>query len=273
MSEQTRTFDELGYGTVALPREGIPLFSLMLKEGGAYQLEGVVYRAFDPERPQTVWPPAKEGVVAGFTKGRTRDFDLNVGVSFAVGAAAALFGVKLPAFIKDLGAAFGVAFKDGRKLRATFDNLQQYYVFADTLRDTLEGRKESVRAEYVRKKLRAGDACVVFDQLKSTSFCVEALDGKSALVKGDLTVIKDVVGAHGNVGWGNEAQTEIEFDGAAPLVVAVKALKLAMDKDGSLRTGAQAGPPVKMMGPEAGGASPLEVFPADRPIFIVPSVG
>jgi hypothetical protein len=86
------------------------------------------------------------------------------------------------------------------------------------------------------EKLLDDEVYVVTSVLKTKKILVSAQGESGAVVKVDVPVIKQVVGANLNVGTAGEQQSRVAFEGAVPVAFAFQAVQLVFDDSGEFLT-------------------------------------
>jgi hypothetical protein len=212
---------DLGYCMVRLPKSDMKPLQILSKQGRELSRLGelsTVLTAGDViPLPQIV-----ENVQAASIAGkRTGDLSVGIGLNILGNVIGAMGGSML---------GLDVAYKTAKTTSFEFNDVFEDRVEVAKLDQYLSDADVSPFSRYVATLLEADEIFVISSTIKSRKFSVEAKKSDGASLAVSVPVVKEIVGANVNVSGQTEVTAKVTYEGNAPLVFGLQAIRLFYDK-------------------------------------------
>jgi hypothetical protein len=228
---------DFGYGTIALPREGIKPLLMFVKNGGRLTPIGPLPGTFQPGAAPVPTPVRQRSAPVSGSK--SRKIDLDVGLSIlgtVIGAAS--------------GSSLGLkaAYKNTRKVDFEFGDVMEDIVNTTDLDSYLSNATIAGTAgNYIKRALEDDEVYVAVSTLDAKSISVAATGESNLGVGLEVPVIQQIVGGKIAVASGSADNSKITYSSlTTPLAFGLKVVRLVFDR-GKYTT-------LKPVSPQEGGA-------------------
>jgi hypothetical protein len=217
---------DFGYGTIALPREGIKPLLMLAKRGDRLSPLGPVASTFLPGASPL--PTAARSAAAAISGSKSKSVDAKIGISLLGKVIGALAGSSL---------GLDVAYKNAKKVQFEFGDVTQEAIDITALDQYLSnGSVAPGTGNFIKQALEDDDVYVIVATLDARQISVAASGENSASVSVDVPVIQQIVGAKVAVSSGGSSSSKVTYTSTTtPLSFGLKVVRLVF-KNGKYTT-------------------------------------
>ena len=217
---------DFSYNIIRLPRTNVRPLQILEKRGNDLVVLGEVTDLF---RGGSAGVPAVgPDEQAGFINGkRTRNLELNVGLSLLGGIIGAMTGTQ---------AKLSAAYKKASFLAFEFDDVKVNQVNQIAVNKFLAGAKvDTAVGSGLIKALNEDRLYLITSTIKSKKFTTEAVQSNGLAVDVDVPIIKAAVGASVGIKTGGANDSKVTYSGETSLVFGFQAARMEFEQDAFLR--------------------------------------
>ncbi|HYJ84271.1 MAG TPA: hypothetical protein VEW26_15675 [Allosphingosinicella sp.] len=210
-----------GYGTIALPREGIKPLLMFVKKGDRLTPLGPLTSTFLPGTSPV--PTANRHQSAAVSGEQSKSIDAAIGLSILGNVIGALAGSAL---------GLDVAYKKASKVQFEFGEVMEETIDITALDQFLSnGSVTGSIGNFVKQALEKDEVYVAVATLDARQISVQATDSSQVGVKVDVPVIQQIVGGKIAVSSGGAGSSKITYaSNTTPLSFGLKVVRLIVDK-------------------------------------------
>jgi hypothetical protein len=241
---------DFSYNVIRLPRTNVRPLQILEKRGSDLVALGEITDLF--QAGSVGAPVVGPDEQAGFINGkRTRDLDLNVGLTLLGGIIGAMTGAQ---------AKVSAAYKKASALAFEFDDVMVNQVNQIAVNKFLAGAKvDAAAGSGLIKALNEDRLYVITSTIKSKKFTTEAVQSSGTAVGVDVPVIKAAVGGSVGIKVGGANNSKVTYSGGTPLVFGFQAARMEFESDAFLG--------LKQINPEEGALRLGQPAGAVEPVF------
>jgi len=217
---------DFGYGTIALPREGVKPLLMLIKRDGRLTPLGPVASTFLPGASPL--PTAVRRAAAAISGSKSKNVDAKIGISLLGTVIGALAGSSL---------GLDVAYKNAKKVQFEFGEVTEESIDLSALDQYLSSGSVGPGAgNFVKEALERDEVYVIVATLDARQISVAATGEGSVGVTVDVPVIQQIVGAKVAVSSGGASSSKLTYTSTTtPLSFGLKVVRLVF-KDGNYTT-------------------------------------
>jgi hypothetical protein len=242
---------DFGYGTIALPREGIKPLLMLIKRGDRLSPLGPIASTFVPGAAPL--PTAVRRVAASVSGSKSKNVEAKAGISLLGSVIGALAGSSL---------GLDVAYKKARKVQFEFSDVTEEAIDIAALDQYLSnGSVAGTIGNYVKQALESDEVYVIVSILDARQISVAASGENNVGVSIDVPVIQQIVGAKVAVSSGGASSSKVTYTSTTtPLSFGLKVVRLVFDQ-GSFTTLKTVGPDFGAEAAATGAGAPAVIGP------------
>lgn len=226
---------DFSYNVIRLPRTNVRPLQILEKQGNDLVALGEITDLF--QAGSAAVPVVGPDEQAGFINGkRTRDLDLNVGLTLLGGIIGAMTGTQ---------ANVSAAYKKASALVFEFNDVKVNQVNQIAVNKFLAGAKvDAAAGSGLIKALNEDRLYVITSTIKSKKFTTEAVQSSGTTVGVDVPIIQAAVGGSVGIKTGGANNSKVTYSGRKPLVFGFQAARMEFESNAFLR--------LKQINPEEG---------------------
>lgn len=212
---------DFGYGTIALPREGIKPLLMLIKNGGRLTPIGPLAGTFLPgSSPLPTSARVRSADVSG---SKSRNVDAKIGLSILGKVIGALAGSAL---------GLDLAYKKAKKVQFEFTDVMEEAVNITQLDQYLSNGSVAANiGNFVKETLEKDEIYVIVSTLDARQISVAATGESNAGISLDIPVIQQIVGGKIAVSTGAGSTSKVTYSSTTtPLSFGLKVVRLIADK-------------------------------------------
>lgn len=208
---------DFGYGTIALPRDGIKPMLMLIKRGDRLTPLGPMASTFLPG--SSPLPTAVRRSATSISGSKSKTVDAKIGISLLGTVIGALAGSSL---------GLDVAYKKAKKVQFEFGEVTEEAIDINALDNYLSnGSVAPGTGNFVKEALERDEVYVIVATVDARQISVAATGESSVGVSVDVPVIQQIVGAKVAVSSGGASSSKLTYTSTTtPLSFGLKVVRL-----------------------------------------------
>ncbi|PSB45495.1 hypothetical protein C7B80_16695 [Cyanosarcina cf. burmensis CCALA 770] len=213
--------NSLGYNVVRLPREGIEPLLVVGKQQKKATVFGPIKDLIQQPTPElpTINKNLQTANISGL---KSSKLEFGIGIKF------------LQVLLSALGAgsaAIDLAYKKAKTIEFEYENVLLDSIFTSSAVKFLTNAKPDVLSEMAEYFDEQGEAYLIIEVLKSTSFGTRAYDENGKTIDLSIDAIKNIIGIDPKISIARNESLKISYKGSQPLVFGFKACAFWIEVD------------------------------------------